>query len=240
MKRIILTLSLLLTLSLPSCRKEEIQPTPIVNLFIDEQPSSLVDSLGVTFFDNPLVSDVTPSTDATIQDYPLFLDYDPFTSITVRTNGIDSCVRGLEITKSQKEQLTRAFNSKIDCQKNNKLIIARIHREIESWAKIQKENYYKNWYLIEKGKLTDSLKRGLLTESQYKEKLSSLEKTWASKMNYLNTQVKEKIKSNIERATASGKIKDCEKNWLISVLDILGKEKYKKWIECYKYHYRKK
>lgn len=240
MKRIILSLAFLLTLTLPSCRKEEAQPTPIVNLLIDEQPSSLVDSLGVTFFDNPMISDVTPSTDAVISDYPLFLDYDPFTAITVRTNGIDSCVRGLEITKSQKEQLTRAFNSKLDCQNNNKLIITRIHREIESWAKIQKENYYKNWYLIEKSKLTDSLKQGLLTESQYKEKLSSLEKTWASKMSYLNNQVKEKIKLNIERATAAGKIKDCEKNWLISVMDILGKEKYKKWIECYKYHYRKK
>ena len=57
----------------------------------------------------------------------------------------------------------------------NKVTIAKIHRDIEYWAKVQKENYYKNWYMVEKNKLNDSLKLGLLTESQYKEKLSMLE-----------------------------------------------------------------
>jgi Rps23 Pro-64 3,4-dihydroxylase Tpa1-like proline 4-hydroxylase len=130
--------------------------------------------------------------------------------------------------------------AKIECQKQNKLTIARIHREIESWAKTQKENYYKNWYLVEKGKLDDSLKRGLLTQTQYKEKLTSLEKTWAGKMSYINGQVKEKIKLSIERAEACGKIKDCEKIYLQKVLDILGKTRYKKWIECHKYNYKRK
>lgn len=94
--------------------------------------------------------------------------------------------------------------------------------------------------MVEKGKLDDSLKRGLITEIQYKEKLAMLNKTWAGKMTYLNEQVKEKIKLNVERAEACGKIKDCEKIWLNSVIEILGKTRYKKWIECYKYHYKRK
>jgi hypothetical protein len=169
------------------------------------------------------------------------LDYDPFTNVLVRRTGsVDSCVKGIEITSAEKEKLSKAWSAKIDCQKANKQIIARIHREIESWAKTQKENYYKNWYLVEKGKLDDSLKRGLLTQTQYKEKLGMLDKTWAGKMSYINGQVKEKIKLSIERAEATGKIKDCEKIWLQSVMDILGKKRYQKWIECYKYHYKRK
>jgi hypothetical protein len=70
--------------------------------------------------------------------------------------------------------------------------------------------------------------------------MAALEKTWVSKMNYLNGQVKEKIKLSTGRAEACGKIKDCEKIYLSKVLDILGKSRYKKWIECYKYNYKKK
>ena len=158
----------------------------------------------------------------------------------VETVIVESLLKGLEVTKAQKEQLSKAFLAKIECQKVNKTTIARIHRDIEYWAKVQKENYYKNWYMVEKNKLNDSLKLGLLTESQYKEKISMLEKTWKSKMDYLNNQVKEKLKSSTQKLEATGKIKDCEKIYLESVMSILGKEKYKKWIECYKYHYKKK
>lgn len=236
----LVTLSFLVTMN--GCKKEVIPtPDPIVNLLVDEEPQALVDSLGSIIFDNPMTSDVTSTSEALILDYPTFMDYDPFTNVLVRRTGsVDSCVKNIEITSSEKEKLSKAWNAKLECQKANKATIAKIHREIESWAKTQKENYYKNWYLVEKGKLDDSLKRGLLTQTQYKEKLSMLEKTWASKMSYLNGQVKEKIKLNIERAEACGKIKDCEKIWLQSVMDILGKKRYQKWIECYKYHYKRK
>lgn len=244
MKRIILSLFVVGALAFSGCEKEPMptpNPDPIVNLLIDEEPQSLVDTMISTFFDNPVTTEVSPTTEAVIEDYPAFIDYDPFTAAIVRRTGkVDSCVRGLELTTSEKEKLTKAFAAKLDCQKANKETIARIHREIESWAKTQKENYYKNWYLVEKGKLDDSLKRGLLTQTQYKEKLAALEKTWAGKMTYLNGQVKEKIKASIARAEAAGKIKDCEKIYLQAVLDILGKTKYKKWIECYKYHYKRK
>ena len=57
---------------------------------------------------------------------------------------------------------------------------------------------------------------------------------------YRLNQVKEKIKASLERAEACGKIKDCEKIYLDKVLDILGKTRFKKWIECYKHNYKKK
>jgi len=242
MKKILFSLFATVVLTFAGCEKEPIpSPAPEVNLSIDETPQSLVDTLGTVIFDNPMTSEVTASTEAVILDYPDFLDYDPFTNAVVRRTGkIDSCVKGIELTAAEKESLAKAFAAKLDCQKANKATIAKIHREIESWAKTQKENYYKNWYMVEKGKLLDSLKSGLLTEAQYKEKMTALEKTWANKMNYLNGQVKEKIKLSTGRADACGKIKDCEKIYLDKVLDILGKTRFKKWIECYKYNYKKK
>ena len=240
MKNIILSLLLVIgVVFISSCEKEPTTPNIDPNvLLLDEQPISLVGELELTLT-LPEVTDINDG-DPLITDYPAFLDYDPFTVVTTRTNSADSCLKGLEVTKAQKEQLTTVFKNKIDCQKANKVLISKIHREIEAWAKSQKESYYKNWYLVEKGKLDDSLKSGLLTQTQYKEKLSMLEKTWKSKMNYLNTQVREKIQANTQKAEATGKIKDCEKTYLESVMTILGREKYKKWISCYKYHYKNK
>jgi hypothetical protein len=240
MKKIVLTLLLVLPFLFNSCKKEPIPQPPqqIINLLVDEEPQALVDELELTLT-LPEVTDINVE-DASITDYPEFLDYDPFTVITTRTKSADSCVRNLEVLKSQKEQLNKAFLSKIECQKANKSTIARIHREIESWAKNQKENYYRNWYMVEKSKLEFDLIHDVITESQYKEKLTALEKTWKSKMNYLNAQVREKIKSNVQRAECAGKIKDCEKIYLESVMTILGREKYKRWISCYKHHYKKR
>lgn len=243
MKTIILAVLAIGVIGLSSCKKEPIpQPNPIVNLLIDEEPQSLVDSLGTIVFDNPLIWEVTWATNAVILDYPIFLDYDPFTNALVRrgTESVDLCIKGLELTGSQKEQLTKAFNSKIECQKTSKSTVSTTHREIEAWAKYQKEYYYNNWYLVERAKLVNSLKLGLLTEAQYKEKIIALEKRWEEKMAYLNQQVKEKIKNHLGRYHACEIIKNCEKIYLHKVLDILGKADYKKWIECYKHHYRKK
>ena len=241
MKKIILSLVLVGMIGFMGCEKEPIPtPNPTVNLLVDEEPNAVVDSMGTIIFDNPMTSDITPITDATIMDYPLFLDYDPFTMVMSRTNKIDSCVKGIEVTKAEKELLNKAHLNKVECQKQNKIIVARINREIETWAKTQKYNYYVNWYMVEKSKIDYDLKMGVITEAQYKEKLMGLEKTWVSKMSYLNNQVKEKIKKNLDRATACGKIKDCEKEYLNKVLDILGKTRYKKWMECHKYNYKKK
>jgi len=241
MKKTIFSLLMAGILTFAGCKKDSLPlPAPEVNLSADETSQSLVDTLGAFIFEDPMTTSVTPTTDAIIMDYPLFLDYDPFTMVVARTNKIDSCVRGIETTKAEKELLNKAFLDKIECQKANKLAVARIHREIESWAKTQKYNYYLNWYMVEKTNLDADLKAGKITEAQYKEKISNLNKTWEGKMNYLNGQVKEKIKLNLQRSEACGKIKDCEKIYLDRVLEILGKERFKKWIGCYKYNYKKK
>ena len=146
MKKLLLfslvTLSFLVTMN--GCEKEPIPtPNPInYDLLLDEQPVALVGELEATLT-LPEVTDMNVG-DALITDYPAFLDYDPFTVVMARTNSADSCLKGLEVTKAQKEQLSKAFLAKIECQKANKATIARIHRDIEYWAKVQKENYYKN------------------------------------------------------------------------------------------------
>lgn len=233
MKKLLLSLFLVGALAFSSCEKEPLpspNPEPTPSLLADEEPQSLVDSMIATFFDNPVTVEVTSTTDAVIEDYPAFIDYDPFTNALVRRTGsVDSCVKGLELTQSEKEKLNKAFLAKIDCQKANKLTIASIHRNIESWAKTWKADMWKNWYLPQKEAAGGD-----------KDKIAALNIQWESKMKWHNGQVKEKIKKDLKRAEAAGKIKDCEKIYLQSVLDILGKTKYKKWIECYKYHYKKR
>ena len=106
MKKIILSLVLVGMVGFMGCEKDLIPtPNPTVNLLVDEEPNAVVDSMGTLIFDNPMTSDITPVTDATIMDYPLFLDYDPFTMVTSRTGKIDSCVKGIEVTKKEKELL---------------------------------------------------------------------------------------------------------------------------------------
>ena len=53
-------------------------------------------------------------------------------------------------------------------------------------------------------------------------------------------KVKDKIKNNIARAAASGKIKDCEKIYLKSIKEILTAEQFEKWVKCFKEKYKKK
>lgn len=257
----LVTLSFLVTMN--GCKKENIPtPDPIVNLLVDEEPQALVDTLETVIFNNPIITEVSDINDPTILDYPSFLDYDPFTTVLVRRTGsVDSCVKGIEITSAEKEKLNKAWLAKLDCEKSNKEIIARIHREYESWSKTQKYAMYTKYMktkdslmadfktkvayvndLYTKGLITLEQKNKSLTEieTKYHNDLAALEKSYKSSFTTLNTKLKEKLKSSIDRATACGKIKDCEKVWLNSVMEILGKSRYKKWIECYKYHYKKK
>lgn len=262
MKKIFLTLFLSLPLLFNSCVKDVPSPNPNqFDLLVDEQPQALVDTLGTLIFDNPVTSDVTSTTDAKILDYPLFIDYDPFTLVVVRGNGVDSCVRGLEITKEQRAQLEKAWIQKLECQKTNKELLSKLNRSLEDWAKNEKLYLYNKYlktkdslyadckmkiaYVNEqytKGLITLEMKTKLLNEIETKRNndLAALEKSYKVALESLNNKLKEKTKTNLDRKDKCEKIKDCEKIWLTSVMEILGKEKYKKWIECYKVHYKKK
>jgi hypothetical protein len=262
MKKIILSLVLVGMIGFMGCEKEPIPtPNPTVNLLVDEEPNAVVDSMGTVIFDNPMTSDVTSTTDALILDYPAFLDYDPFTLITVRSGSIDDCVKGLEITKDQRAKLETAWVNKLNCEKTNKELLSKVNRELEAWAKREKLAMY-NKYMKTKDSLYADCKmkiayvnekytKGLITletkvkmlneiETKRDNDLAALEKSYKSGLESLNNKLKEKIKTNTDRKDKCDKIKDCEKIWLNSVMEILGKEKYKKWIECYKYHYKKK
>ena len=263
MKKITLSLLAAAILAFSGCKKDQLPtPSPEIILLVDETPQSLVDTLEVVVFGNPMTSEVTDSTEAIILDYPLFLDYDPFTMVVSRgKEDIDYCVKNIEVTKSEKELLNKAFLEKLDCQKSNKEIIAKIHREFESWSKNEKSSMYKKYLatkdslykdfrskveyvnnLYTKGTITLEQKQKSLNEieTKYKNDLSSLEKSYKNGLNSLNSKLKEKLKSSLERAESCGKIKDCEKIYLDKVLNILGKERFKKWISCYKYNYKKK
>ena len=205
MKNLLLALFTTTLLVIGSCEKEPLpMPNPNYIVTADEQPTALVTELETNLNDGE-VTDLNLG-DVKITDYPAFIDYDPFTVVVTRTNSADSCLKGLEVTKAEKEQLARVFKNKIECQRYNKVIITKVHREIEAWAKTQKENYYKNWYLVERGKIEYDFKMGVITQLQYKEKIATLEKTWANKMMYLNGQVKEKMKASTEKLAATSRI----------------------------------
>lgn len=263
-KQLILTLVAIFLVTINGCKKDIVpspNPNVNVNLLVDEEPQALVDSLGTIIFDNPMTSDVTSTTEAIILDYPAFLDYDPFTVITVRSGSVDSCVRGLEITKDQRAKLETAWVSKLSCEKTNKELLSKLNRELESWAKNEKLTLYNKYVktrdslyadcktkiayvngLYDKGVITLEQKQKSLNEIETKRNndLAALEKSYKTALELLNNRLKEKIKINLDRKDKCDKIKDCEKIWLNSVMEILGKEKYKKWIECYKYHYKNK
>jgi hypothetical protein len=238
MKKYILPLILFFGISLNSCKKETIVPTPdSYELLIDEQPSSLVDELGINLFD-PYMIEITPSADAVITDYPAFIDYDPFTTVTLR-GGVDSCLFGISVTKAEKEKLTVLFNNKLDCQKANKELISKIHRDMELWVKNEKASLYKT-YMYNRELAKKMLTDGKITEAQYKDKIAYLEKKYSDDLKTLNATLKNKIQSSIDKMTAIGKIKDCEKFYLNGVMELLGKQRFKLWIECYKKFYKSK
>ena len=240
MKKLILPLIIAGALAFSGCEKEQVpSPNPFVSLLVDEDPQSVVDTLEANIFNNPLTSDVSASTNAVIMDYPLFLDYDPFTAVVVRGNNVDSCVKGIEITKSERELLNSAWKSKIECQSANKKVLYSIHRKLEVWAKEKKDSLYLD-YQSKRNYVLEAYSKGLLTLDQKNEAINKLELAYKQSLLNVNSSLKEKIKNNLDRAEACGKIKDCEKIWLNSVLEILGKTRYKKWIECYKYNYKKK
>jgi hypothetical protein len=262
MKKLILSLFMAGALMLSSCKKEPISPiTDSYDLLLDEEPNAVVDSMGTLIFDDPMTSDITPVTDATILDYPAFLDYDPFTLITIKRGSVDDCVKGLEITKDQRSKLETAWVNKLNCEKTNKELLSKLNREHEAWAKREKLVIYNKYIKTKdslyadckakiahvneqytKGLITLETKTKLLREIETKRDndLETLEKSYKSGLESLNNKLKEKIKTNTDRKDKCDKIKDCEKIWLNSVMEILGKEKYKRWIECYKYHYKKK
>ena len=241
MKKLLLSITVLLMLI--SCEKETITPNVVDNYNIspDEQPSSLASELELILLSPPITD--ANSDDVLIMDYPSFLNEDLFASAGVKNKNGDSCLKGLEVTKYQKEQLNKVFLARIECQKSNKAEIAKTHREFEQWVNTQKKILYTQFlktkdsihrdfkikmsYISEKYSNNLEQKQKLLNELEIKlnNDLVALEKSYKLSLESLNSALKERIKTNIEKKMSSGKIKDCEKIYLESLMKILGKEK---------------
>lgn len=248
MKKVFIIAALTLTLSVAiwSCKKDETPTAPGDNTLPTEQPAALGDSLGI-LMDNPTMSDASMTADLDYESYPAFLETDYFSLAVVQgANGganLDSinkiCCGSFKLTKEQKEKLVAAHKAKEDCMDANRKILKNIDAEIKTWAKTTKEN------IIAKTKLQmDSINKlydsGVITAAQRKEMGSKLELQRAAILKGLSAKVKDKIAANVDRAIASGKIKDCEKIYLKSIKEILTAEQFQKWVSCFKEKYKKK
>ena len=149
------------------------------------------------------------------------------------------CCGSFKLSKSQKEKLVAAHKAKEECMDANRKILKNIDAEIKTWAKTQKENIIANTKL-QMDSINKLYAAGTITAAQQKEMLHKLELTRAELLKGLAAKAKDKIKNNIARATASGKIKDCEKTYLKSIKEILTAEQFEKWVKCFKEKYKKK
>lgn len=247
MKKIIYLLAAITVLSATvwSCKKDEAPTVPADSTLPNEQPVALGDSLG-EIIDNPAIVDASMAVDLTISSYPTFLESDYFSLAVVEGPQGDKedsmnkiCTNGIKLTKAQKEKLLAAFKAKEECMDANRKLLKAIDREIEAWTKEQKTKIIANTKtaMDSINKLFDA---GKITASQKKEMLNQLELKRAAAIKELTGNVKEKIKNNVNRATLSGKIKDCEKIYLKAIKDILTAEQFEIWVKCHKEKYKKK
>lgn len=247
MKKIIYLLAAITVLSATvwSCKKDEAPTVPADSTLPNEQPVALGDSLG-EIIDNPAIVDASMAVDLTISSYPTFLESDYFSLAVVEGPQGDKedsmnkiCTNGIKLTKAQKEKLAAAHKAKEECMDANRKLLKAIDREIEAWTKEQKSKIIANTKtaMDSINKLFDA---GKITASQKKEMLNQLELKRAASIKELTGKVKDKIKNHVNRATLSGKIKDCEKIYLKSIKEILTAEQFEKWIKCHKEKYKKK
>ncbi len=250
MKKYIFQFLLLFTiLFIGSCVKEPSNNTPSqFNLSADETPSAVTDTL-INVIENPTISDAGLLLDLVITSYPSIIESDYFVfaemegpqggKLTSKDSSIKKCSDEFKITAEQKAQLNKAFIAKEECMKSQRDLVKSIDKKIEEWAKAEREAImakFKNAV----NEINMAYQAGKITESQKKEMLSAAEKTRNESLAKLKMTAKEKLKASLERATASGKIQNCEKIYLETIKKILGEEKYAKWIKCHKWQYRKK
>lgn len=247
MKKIIYLFAAITVLSVTvwSCKKDEAPTVPADSTLPNEQPVALGDSLG-EIIDNPEIVDASMAADLTISSYPTFLETDYFSLAVVegpqggKEDSMNKiCTGGFKLTKAQKEKLAAAHKAKEECMDANRKLLKAIDREIEAWAKEEKSKIIANTKTA-----MDSINKlfaaGKITPTQKKEMLNQLELKRAAAIKELTGNVKEKIKKHVNRATLSGKIKDCEKIYLKSIKEILTAEQFEKWIKCHKEKYKKK
>jgi len=84
-----------------------------------------------------------------------------------------------------------------------------------------------------------AFRSGKITEKERDAKLMQAKKNLAEGMMKIRATIREKVKNIKERMEAAGKIKNCEREYLNGVIEIIGKENYAKWVRCHKMNFRK-
>jgi hypothetical protein len=245
MKKIISALTLILVVSLAvwSCDKKIESYDPASVLAADQSP--VVVAALETVINNPVVAEPSVTTDLSIVSYPPFIATDYFAAAAVtgvvKANATaDSsnilCLNGIEITQDQKEKLTAARVAKESCMSANRIALRAIDSTMEAWAKAQKA------ILIAAARFSlDSVNAlytsGALTLGQKLERNTKIELLRNDLIKALLNQVKEKIAQQKDRAALAGSIKNCEEQYLKTVLTILTRTQYEKWMACFKSKY---
>lgn len=245
MKKIISALTLILVVSLAvwSCDKkiETFDPTTVVA--VDQSP--VVVAALETVINNPVVAEPSVTADLTIVSYPPFIATDYFAAAAV-TGAVKAsatadssnilCLNGIEISQAQKEKLTAARITKESCMSANRIALKAIDSTMEAWAKAQKAILIAaaRFSMDSVGALYTS---GALTLGQKQERNTKIELLRNELIKAILNQVKEKIAQQKERAALAGSIKNCEEQYLKTVLSILTRAQYEKWMACFKAKY---
>ena len=239
-----LTLALVLTLAVTSCKKDSLVDVPKqaeTELAIDETSVAMADSLG-DFIENPILSEATESLDLQIMSIPEVLDTDYFIFVEARggrkDSSLKSCSGSLNLTRDQKAALARLHEAKINCMKVNRETLNKLDEMAHNYGKELRRDAMAK-YNQDVEYIMKTFRTGAITEKVRDAKIAAAKKTLEESLSKIRSAVREKIKNATERAECAGKIKNCERIYLDGVMDVLGKENFAKWARCHKMHVRK-
>lgn len=232
------------------CKKDQVldQVNNTIELAADETVDAQIDSLGA-FMEDPVVTDADETQDALIQSLPEIFDNDYFTFVESegpqggdrmekRDSLLKLCSSAIRIGMENKEALKRAHLAKLECMKHNRMVMHKADSMVRAWAMNHRKELLTQ-HEITVREIQGAFKAGKITEKERDAKLAAAKMELAKALKGIRAGVKERLAKMMDRAEAAGKIKDCERIYLNTVKEILGKENFAKWIKCHKYRYRK-
>jgi hypothetical protein len=235
---------LMFGLVVSSCKEDQLTDSPsqfVSELAVDETIEAVVDSLA-DFMENPLITEATEQQDLQIISFPEILGTDYFIYVETRGGKKDSLVRScsqvMKLSRENKEALSKLYRIKMECMKANLEVLSGVDKKLQSEA-MEIRRVLQKKYETEVDAILKSFRAGDLTLKQRDEKLMEAKKNFYAGLMKIRKAVIEKMKAAKDRLEATGKITNCEKEYLQGVVKIIGKENYALWIRCHKMHYKK-
>lgn len=240
----LVALAMVFALAVSSCKKDELVDAGkqvVIDLATDETSVAMADSLG-DFMENPIITEATEDQELEIMSVPEILDTDYFIFVETRGGRKDSMVKScsgvLNLTRDQKAALAKLHAAKMECMKANREILHRLDAMARNYGmELRRTAMDKHKNQVES--IMKSYRNGDITEKERDAKLAAARKTLKESLSKIRGAVREKIKSATERLEAAGKIKNCEREYLDGVMEVLGRADYAKWARCHKMHMRK-